>query len=255
MLIVGLLGTLALAASVPHNADQPATAPRKLLSFPVSHARHDKAGSYAHRAVRRQNDLEADSAAFNQSSIQYLVELELGSPGQSVKIAIDTGSSELWVNPNCRIVPYDEEAECLASGTYNPKNSTSADFYKNKDYPFEYEEGNVYVKYYHDNITLPDQDINLTDVQFGVADESHYLGHGILGLSFGKAKDNMEYNSFVEELVEQGKIDTHTVGVALGAKDADGAMLSFGAVDTKKFAGDLHTAQVLDPQHGEDTWR
>ena len=102
LLLLGLFGVHTLAASVPREAaDHPAITPRKILSFPVSHERHDEARPDANRAVRRQSDFDTDTTVFNYSSISYLIELDLGSPGQTVKVIIDTGSSELWVNPDC----------------------------------------------------------------------------------------------------------------------------------------------------------
>ncbi|KAJ4163522.1 hypothetical protein LMH87_005243 [Akanthomyces muscarius] len=67
-----------------------------LLRFPVQGnkvAQHRKGA-----AVRRQ----ATSDLLNQQSgTQYLITLSMGTPGQEVKVDFDTGSNELWVNPDC----------------------------------------------------------------------------------------------------------------------------------------------------------
>lgn len=256
-LFLGLFGARALAASVPPEAaDQPAIAPRKILSLPVARALHDEAQPDAHRAMRRQSDLDTDTTIFNYSSVSYLVELDLGSPGQTVKVVIDTGSSELWVNPDCTTAAsLPQQAECLDNGAYSPSDSKSVDVSK-LEAELKYGLGDAVIRYVRDDIALPDSDVDLEGVQFGVATESTYMSHGILGLSFGKGK-NMKYNSFVDELVEQKLIDTRTVGVALGAKEEkeNSGLITFGGVDTKKFVGDLHSAPVLDPQYGEDIWR
>lgn len=256
-LFFGLLGARALAASVPReDADQPAIAPRKVLSFPVSHSRHDESRPESNRLLPRQSDFDTDTTIYNYSSISYLIELDLGSPPQTVKVVLDTGSSELWVNPDCsNAASYPQQMECLENGEYSISDSDSVEVSRLQA-ELRYGLGDAIIRYVRDDITLPDSDVNLEGVQFGVASESTYMSHGILGLSFGKG-NNMNYNSFVDELVAQEVIDTRTIGIALGAKEeeANSGLITFGGVDTKKYVGDLHSAPVLGPQNDEDIIR
>lgn len=256
-LILGLFGAQALAASVPREeADQPAISPRRVLSFPVSHSKHDESRPQVNRLLPRQSDLDTDTPVYNYSSISYLVELDLGSPAQTVKVVIDTGSSELWVNPDCtNAASFPQQMECLDNGLYSVSDSESVEVSRLES-ELLYGLGDATIRYVRDDIALPDSDVKLEAVQFGVATDSTYMSHGIMGLSFGKGT-NMKYNSFVDELVEQELIDTRTIGIALGAKEeeADSGLITFGGVDTKKFVGDLHSAPILGPQHDEDIRR
>ena len=150
---------------------------------------------------------------------------------------------------------YPQVAECLENSAYNPSASSSSQVSK-VGAELKYGLGDAIIRYVKDDIALPGSDVDLSGVQFGVATQSTYISHGIMGLSFGN-KLNMKYNSFVDELVEQKLVDTRTIGIALGAKEekANSGLLTFGGVDTKKFVGDLHSAPILDPQHGEAIWR
>lgn len=256
-LFFGLFGVQALAASVPREeTDQPAIAPRKVLSFPVSQSRHDEPQPQSNRLLPRQSDLDTDTKVYNYSSISYLLELDLGTPPQTVKVVIDTGSSELWVNPDCsNAASLPQQMECVDNGDYHVSASDSVEVSK-VEAELRYGLGDAIIRYVRDDIALPDSDVKLERVMFGVATESTYMSHGILGLSFGKGV-NLNYNSFVDELVEQEIIDTRTVGIALGAKDeeANSGLITFGGVDTKKFVGDLHSAPILGPQNDENIRR
>ncbi len=49
-------------------------------------------------ATKRQIGTDSFS---KRSGTMYIIELTLGTPGQTVPVQFDTGSSELWVNPVC----------------------------------------------------------------------------------------------------------------------------------------------------------
>ena len=98
--------------------------------------------------------------------------------------------------------------------------------------------------------------MTLSQVKFGAATSSNDLNMGILGVSFGE-EFNLDYPNFVDALAQQGVTKTRAFGVALGAKtEATAAgLISFGGVDTKKYAGKLHTSAILAPQAGERLYR
>jgi len=189
---------------------------------------------------------------FNITSISYLVELSIGTPGQSVKVAIDTGSDELWVNPDCTSTGLSPQQvrECRADGQYDPnQSSTAADLQSTNQ--IQYGKGAVELAYVTDDISLPESTLNVTNAQFGVATQSEDLNEGILGLGWGKGF-NLDYNNFIDDLADQGQTNSRAFSVALGSVTANnGGVLIFGGVDTKKFTGPLVTNRILGPQGNE----
>lgn len=71
--------------------------------------------------------------------------------------------------------------------------------------------------------------------------------NGALGLGWGRGV-NSNYSTIVDELVDQGVMETKAFSLALGDKDGlEGGSLVLGGVDTKKFSGALQKVPVIDP--------
>ncbi|KAB5517293.1 aspartic peptidase domain-containing protein [Coniochaeta sp. 2T2.1] len=199
---------------------------------------------------------DQDVPLFNITSISYLVELSIGNPGQSVKVAIDTGSDELWVNPDCTSqgLSSSQVRECQADGQYDPTTSSTSNELQSST-QIKYGKGAVALQYYTDDIALPESTINVTDAQFGVATASEDLNEGIMGLGWGNGF-NLDYNNFIDDLADEGITNSRAFSVALGSVTANnGGVLIFGGVDTKKFTGPLVPNKILGPQGGENLYR
>ncbi|RYP05267.1 hypothetical protein DL764_003928 [Monosporascus ibericus] len=202
---------------------------------------------------KRQED--TDVPLYDVSEVSYLVELSIGTPGQSVKVAVDTGSSELWVDPVCQTSQsLSQVEECIANGIYDPYQSdTFEDLNSNNTIPYGI--GIVQIEY---GFADPSLAINLTDVQFGVATASRQLNEGIMGLSFGgnTPQADLNYNNIVDELYLQNATQSRAFSVALGSSDSDNdSVVIFGGIDTSKYAGPLRTLSILGPQNGETIYR
>ncbi|RYP61689.1 hypothetical protein DL771_010040 [Monosporascus sp. 5C6A] len=208
------------------------------------------------RLSKRQED--TDVPLYDISGVSYLIELSIGTPGQSVKVAVDTGSSELWVDPVCQTSQsLSEVEECIANGIYDPSRSdTFEDLNSTNTIPYGI--GVVQIEYVSDNIVFPNSTINLTGVQFGVATASRQLNEGIMGLSFGGNTPEavLRYNNIVDELFLQNATQSRAFSVALGSSDSDNdSVVIFGGIDTSKYTGPLRTLPILGPQNGEAIYR
>lgn len=238
---------LALAAATSASAINIPRGENGFVSMPISYKSHE-------RPLMSKRDEDNNVPLFNISVLSYLIELSIGTPGQPVKVAIDTGSSELWVNPNCKTSQSTAQyQECLTNGQYDAsQSSTAKDLDSGNTIPYGI--GTVEIEYFKDNVALPNSTINLKNIQFGAASQSEDLNEGILGLSFGSKPPtaDLRYSNFVDELVLQNVTDTRAFSVALGNQEAsNGGVIIFGGIDTGKYTGKMTTVPIMGPQGGE----
>ncbi len=80
--------------------------------------------------------------------------VDIGTPAQSVKVQLDTGSDELWLDPDCSAVSNTASAQfCSTVGVYDPtKSSTFTDLDQTK--PLAYGIGEVQIEYVTDNVVI-----------------------------------------------------------------------------------------------------
>lgn len=71
---------------------------------------------------------------------------------QVIDVLIDTGSFELWVNPNCSASSIPDF--CEAFGHYNPALSSTSQKVNNDGFSIKYGSGRVMGPYYKDDIYI-----------------------------------------------------------------------------------------------------
>ncbi|KAK7967697.1 uncharacterized protein PG986_001974 [Apiospora aurea] len=171
----------------------------------------------------------------------YLAELTVGTSAspQKVDVLLDTGSFELWVNPDCgkSNVP----AFCRGFGQYDPTKSSTAQNLA-QGFSIQYGSGSSSGTYYTDNIYI--SGARIADQQFGVANTSDLVWFGIMGLGRGKGNGFLNYDTILDSVMAQGYANSRLFSLDLGSQGGPaGPVVSgeivFGGVDKNKYAGNL----------------
>ncbi|KAI0136251.1 aspartic peptidase domain-containing protein [Xylariales sp. AK1849] len=200
--------------------------------------------------AKRDQDIQLSG---NRSSESYFLQLYIGTPEQPVKVIIDTGSDELWVNPNCS--SSGDAQQCNSYGFYDPRKSSTMNNTQATTNVSYADGSQVDLTYYTDTITLS-TGLQVPGAKFGLGTASTGLTSGILGLGFGESTANTDYQNFIDQLASQQITNSKAFSLALGNQTtSSGGIIIFGGVDTKKFSGQLVPNDILPNQNGESISR
>lgn len=195
-----------------------------------------------HSAKRGLLSRQLDLDLAKRSDVAYYAQMNLGNPPQPVYVQLDTGSFELWVNPDCTAVRPSDRNFCEATGVYNPSTSTTARTLQRGN-SLQYGIGTANISYVVDDLSFAGSP-KLTQVQFGVATETTDQFAGILGLGHGQ-NYSTPYPNVMDQLATQGAIRTKAFSLALGSKTEEKGTLVLGGIDTAKFSGSLAAMPVI----------
>jgi hypothetical protein len=190
-----------------------------------------------------------------------LLTVDIGNPSQRVTVLVDTGSSELWVNPDCRTAKSrDQQQQCIQFGKYDPAKS-------NNSYgPFGKEELNygdpsdaktqtsATIYFYADTVALGGAKIK--NQTFGVVSQSNGQSQGILGLAPDlKAGFDVDepYSLVLNSMAAQGVIASRVFSLDLRHADDQYGAVIYGGLDKSKFIGTLEKRPIVKGVGGQ--WR
>jgi hypothetical protein len=174
----------------------------------------------------------------------------MGTPAQTLRLDIDTGSSDLWTNAAGSEFCQQLSNQCSDSGTYDA-NSSSSYSYVNSDFYIKYADNSFAIgDYAKDTLHIGGSDIS--DVQFGIGYNSS-SSQGILGVGYETneaaiAVDGKTYPNLPSLLVSSGKINSAAYSLWLNDYDANEGSILFGGVDTDKYHGELATVPIIKEQ-------
>jgi hypothetical protein len=186
-------------------------------------------------------------ATLDNEATLYFANVTLGTPGQSLRLDIDTGSSDLWTNSAQSDLCQQNAQDCAVSGTYNANSSSSYSFV-NSDFAIKYADGSYAIGDYGKD-TLNIGGTSVTGVQFGIGYNST-SSQGILGVGYPANEASISttgktYANVPQLLASQGKTATAAYSLWLNDLDANTGSILFGGVDTDKYHGTLSSVPII----------
>lgn len=177
----------------------------------------------------------------------YFVNVTVGTPAQKLRLHLDTGSSDLWVNTPNSALCSSATGPCKFAGTYTA-NSSSTYEYVNSVFNISYVDGSgAQGDYVSDMVTIGNTQVNR--LQFGIGYTSSST-QGILGVGY-KANEVQvgraglaPYANLPARMVEQGLFSSNAYSLWLNDLQANKGNILFGGVDTDQFTGTLQTVPI-----------
>ncbi|KAK0649957.1 aspartic peptidase domain-containing protein [Cercophora newfieldiana] len=224
------------------------------VSVPISASKRDAA---LHKRADVSGTAEIQIPNFRTHG--YSIELMIGTPGQKVEVIVDTGSYELWVNPDCDHssraknetidgrptatldTPMTDPDACRKRGQYDASKSSSASKPDGvEDTVFQYADfTTAEISYEKDKLAIGG--LSIDGQIFGVAKTSNQTGVGIMGFGpppWGFNNSGM-YPMVLTSMAREGVIKSPAFSLHLNDFNKSQGSVIFGGVDKKKFSGAL----------------
>ncbi|GAB7354857.1 hypothetical protein MBLNU459_g5233t1 [Dothideomycetes sp. NU459] len=177
----------------------------------------------------------------------YFANVTMGTPAQSLRLHIDTGSSDLWVNTATSAFCSGRGSPCAIAGTYSP-NSSSTYEYVNSLFNITYVDGSGSAGDYATDVVRIGG-ATLENQEFGIGYTSS-SAEGIIGIGYAANEAIVEYQTQTyanvpQKMVQAGLINSVAYSLWLNDLDASTGSILFGGINTDKYTGSLQTLPIL----------
>ncbi|KAK3504129.1 aspartic peptidase domain-containing protein [Neurospora crassa] len=245
-------GVLAPATKLPIKLPiSPAQGHRSTTARPSLTSRSSNGNGFIRASVHAAHGVppklrrrQEDEGLKNQNlGTTYTIDIDIGTPPQTVTLILDTGSPDLWVNPQCETSGQEKYCNSFRQFDYTKSKTIqdlgAADILK-------YGKGNVTIEYVTDDVIIGSAKIKSQIL--GIGFESIDIPLGILGLSPSVSADGTSpYPYLLDSMASQGIISSRAFSLDLRSIDNPSGAIIFGGVDLGKFSGSLAKLPMLDP--------
>lgn len=219
----------------------------RTISLPIERIHiPDVAARERRRRQKRQGNGIVEQELDNDTFLYY-ANLTLGTPQQQLRLHIDTGSSDLWVNTAASSF-CSSRADPCEGGTYD-SSASSTHQVVNTFFNISYVDGSSASGDYVSD-TLGFGGVTLEDFQFGIGDVSS-SEQGVLGIGYAINEVQVNragldpYPNLPIALVQAGHIATPAYSLWLNDLDAAVGEILFGGVNMERYEGSLATLPVI----------
>lgn len=190
---------------------------------------------FKHTAIDIEKD--HDVPIENFANAQYFSEISIGSPAQTFKVILDTGSSNLWVPSS--------ECGSIACYLHTKYDSSASSSYKKNGSDFEIRYGSGSVAGHISQDTVSIGDLKVKNQLFGEATSEPGLAFafgrfdGIFGLGYDTISVNKVPPPFYT-MIDQGLLDEPVFSFYLSDSGASKeSVVTFGGVDKSHYTGKM----------------
>ncbi|CCX16180.1 aspartic peptidase domain-containing protein [Pyronema domesticum] len=184
----------------------------------------------------------------DNSDFLYYAEVSIGTPAQNLRLHLDTGSSDIWVESPRSELCKQPDNPCEITGMFDEHKSSTYKKVSN-NFQISYVDGEYAQGDYGKDVFRVGRDVAVQNVQFAIGLESTST-EGIMGIGFETNQVAVQrlgkspYPGLTRLMVEQGLIKSRAYSLWLNDLDADEGEVLFGGVDTAKFQGNLTTLPI-----------
>ncbi len=191
----------------------------------------------------------------------YWLDLEIGTPSQSFRLQLDTGSSDIWVPAGNTTTCQNQDGGC-PGGSFDPEASSSFQIVGEPGtFSIEYGDGtNDAGDFFSDVVTVGESTFPSGVLSMGIATtigDGPVLendGHGLVGIGYQANSNAFYYVSnetyiaptIVQAMVQNGDIEREAYSLYLNTQESGKGAIIFGGVDPMKYDGELVSLPVLE---------
>lgn len=194
----------------------------------------------ASRLRKRQKTVAAN---IDNEEIAYIINMTVGTPGQSFSVQLDTGSSDIWIPSAESNICREEEEDCQSLGQFDSSASSSFVDVGVSEFQIQYEDNSAVTGDYI-NETLAIGNTVIKDMTMGLALQAT-RPFGIMGIGYDADESIASqdpaavYPNIVAQMKAQGFISTLAYSLWLNDLNSLTGSILFGGVDTAKYHGNL----------------
>jgi Eukaryotic aspartyl protease len=235
------------ASSAALSIDQRTPRPR-VVSLDLKRSTAALSNHIAHDRSRLARRAGTVSETLDNEETLYYADVTIGTPAQPLRLHLDTGSSDLWVNIAISSLCESGQNGGCQGGTYSPTSSSTYS-YVNGEFNISYVDGtSASGDYIKDTLSIGGQ--TLDNFQFGIGSISS-SEEGVLGIGYMMNEAQVTragltaYPNLPQAMVDAGLINSNAYSLWLNDLDASTGTILFGGVNTAKYGGGLATVPII----------